>query len=201
MALDPRDVTGVILAGGRATRLGGGPKGLLHRNGRTLAENARDVLQAVTGSVLLVSNEAQPYEALGVPVIADRIAGLGPIGGLEAALAHASTPWIIVVACDMPRLTVPVLTLVRDRDARFDAVVPRIGEHVEPLCARYSRSILPTVRDSIARNELKMSRLLSRVIVDEIDEDTLRAVDPELQATANVNTPEDAARLGVEISR
>lgn len=201
MALDPRDVTGVILAGGLATRLGGRPKGLLRREGGTLAENARDVLRSVAGSILLVSNDSEPYAALGVTIIADRIAGLGPIAGLEASLASASTPWILVVACDMPRLTVPVLTLVRDRDARFDAVVPRVAGRVEPLCARYSRKILPTVRDCIARGELKMSLLLSHLTVDEIDERTLRDVDPELEATANVNTPEDAARLGIEIGR
>ncbi|MBI2894346.1 MAG: molybdenum cofactor guanylyltransferase [Deltaproteobacteria bacterium] len=198
MAIDRLDVTGVILAGGRATRMGGFPKGLMRRDGRTLAERARDLLGAVTANVLLVANEERSYAGLGIPMIRDRIADLGPIGGLEAALTHVSTPWTIVVGCDMPLLSVAVLTLVRDRDERFDAVVPRIGEHLEPLCARYSRSILPVVRECIARGELGMSRLLTHLTVDELDEATLREVDPALEAIANVNTPEDADRMRVE---
>jgi molybdenum cofactor guanylyltransferase len=195
--LDPADVTGVILAGGQATRLDGFPKGRLRLGDVTLAERIRDALAAACGPLLVVTGDAEAYRDLGVPLIGDRLEGLGPIGGLEAALSHIRTPWALVAACDMPGLHAEVLTYLRDRDTRFQAVVPRVGGHLEPMCARWARGVLPTVRRRIATGDNKMAALLGDLVIEEITEEELRSVDPNLELRHNVNTPEDAWRLGV----
>src|SRR5512138_2118572 len=96
--------TGVLLAGGAATRMGGAPKGLLRVGGETLAARSVALLRRVFGRAMLVANDAAPYAALGVPVVPDAVRGRGAPGGLHAALAAAETPWVFVAACDMPFL-------------------------------------------------------------------------------------------------
>jgi molybdopterin-guanine dinucleotide biosynthesis protein A len=97
----------------------------------------------------------------------------------------------------MPRLHADVLALLRDREERFDAVVPKIGGHREPLCARYARRTLPIVRARIAAGDHKMAALLGHLVIEELAEEALRAVDPDLEFSSNVNTPEDVRRLGL----
>lgn len=187
----------MILAGGRAERLGGIPKGLLEQGGRPIALALADALHEVAAERLLVADDPGPYAALGLPVIPDAIARCGPAGGLLAALEQARTAFVLVVACDMPAVGAPLLTLLRDRDPRFDVVVPVVGGLVEPLCARWATRVAPVLRAAIEGGERKMARLLAPFVVERLSEDVLRTVDPNLELTTNVNTPADAERLGL----
>ena len=196
--MDRDAVTGVILAGGRATRLGGIAKGLLEKDGRPLVTRTAATLAEVSGDrLLLVADDAAPYAELGLETIGDAIVGAGPAGGLLAALEHVRTPFAIVVACDMPHLTRPLLELLRDRDARFDVVIPEVGGLVEPLCARWAARAAPALRGQLARGVRKMSALLEGLEVEVLSETVLRTADAELEFASNVNTADDADRLGL----
>lgn len=195
--MDASAVTGVILAGGRAERLGGIAKGMLARDGRPLVAGIAAALAEVAGERLLVADDPGPYAALGLPTIPDAIHGVGPAGGLLAALEHVTTPWVLVVACDMPGIAAPLLALLRDREERYDVVVPVVGGMPEPLCARWATRIAPAIREELGRGRRKMSGLLDALVVERLDEKLLREVDPALELTGNVNTPADAARLGL----
>lgn len=190
-------VTGVILAGGRAERLGGIAKGMLEHDGVAIARRIADALVEVASGCVLVADDPGPYAALGLPAIPDAIAGSGPAGGLLAALEHATTPFVLVVACDMPAVGAPLLALLRDRDERWDAVVPVVRGLVEPLCARWAVRAAPSFRAAVEAGERKMASLLEGFAVERLQEDVLRIVDPELALTDNVNTPADAARLSL----
>lgn len=190
-------VTGVILAGGRAERLGGIAKGMLERGGRPIVLRTADALAEVASACLLVADDPTPYGALELPTIPDAIPEMGPAGGLLAALEHVSTPFLLVVACDMPAVGVPLLALLRDRDERFDAVVPVVGGLVEPLCGRWAARAAPVIRAALEGGERKMSSLLELLVVERLSEDVLRSADPGLELTQNVNTPEDVTRLSL----
>ena len=95
------DVTLAILAGGQGRRLGGVPKGLLLRDGRPLLAHLLTLAPRFADSVL-VTSYPEPYQHFGVRTVADVVAQRGAPGGVHAALATARTPWVQVVAADMP---------------------------------------------------------------------------------------------------
>jgi molybdenum cofactor guanylyltransferase len=101
----PREaITGLVLAGGRGSRMGGVDKGLQLHAGRPLAAHALERLRPQVGSVLISANRnTQAYARLGVPVLADPLPDYpGPLAGLLAGLMHCRTPWLVTVPCDTP---------------------------------------------------------------------------------------------------
>jgi FdhD protein len=101
-----KDITGVVLAGGQSSRFGSN-KALALWQGKFLIEYARDTLTAVFDDCLLITNTPEQYEFLNMPMIKDRYQDMGPLAGIHAALHHTGNPWIFIVACDMPAITMP----------------------------------------------------------------------------------------------
>ena len=100
-------ITGVILAGGRGTRMGGVEKGLLDWQGRPLIAHLLDALAPqVDGLMLNVNREHARYAAFNLPLIGDKpeLTGLGPLAGLHSALSHSPTELVVCVPCDLPKL-------------------------------------------------------------------------------------------------
>jgi molybdopterin-guanine dinucleotide biosynthesis protein A len=188
------DVSALILAGGRATRLGGIDKRELVIEGATIFERQVEVLAPRVSEVIVSSAR----ELAGYRTVRDAIEGAGPLAGMAAGLAVARTAWLLVVAGDMPYLTGAVIDLIVARITEdCDAVGIRIGEFPEPLlCALRCATCAPVVERRIAAGQRKASRLLTDgdLRVCWIEEPALRAIDPELRALFNVNAPEDLPR-------
>lgn len=104
MQIERADITGLVLAGGRGTRMGGVDKGLQPFRGQPLAHNALQRLQPQVGSVMINANRhLEAYQAMGVPVWPDATPDFpGPLGGLLVGLQHCSSPWLASVPCDTP---------------------------------------------------------------------------------------------------
>jgi molybdopterin-guanine dinucleotide biosynthesis protein A len=102
--IEPADITGVILAGGRGSRMGGVDKGLQNFNGMPLALATLMRLQRQVGEVLINANRnLGAYESFGVPVWPDVLPDYaGPLAGFLTALEHCETPWLLTVPCDTP---------------------------------------------------------------------------------------------------
>ena len=98
------EITGLVLAGGRGSRMGGVDKGLQHHLGQPLALHALQRLRPQVGPCLLNANRhLAAYAAMGVPVCPDAQANFpGPLAGFLAGLAHCTTPWLATVPCDSP---------------------------------------------------------------------------------------------------
>jgi len=198
-------VAAAIVAGGRGTRMGtaGATKGLLPVQGRPIIERQIEVLRRCFDEVIVVANDpalgtllGQGEGGGGLRVVADRWPGVGPLAGLDAALdaLPPAAQAVVCVAGDMPFLSVAVLELLRDSAPEATAVVPWIGGHREPLLARYGRACAPIAREQLQRGDHAMWRLLARLpLVRFIEEQALRAVDPDLRCLFNVNTPDDLA--------
>ena len=139
------DCTGVPVAGGLATRLGGIPKGLLRVQGEPIVARALRLFDGLFAEAFVVANEPAPYEAFGAPLVADLVPGKGAPGGLHAALSAARTEWIFTAACDMPFLAEdPIAALAAERGGAPAVAVMWRGR-LEPLHAFWSRACLPTV--------------------------------------------------------
>lgn len=197
MAFPDPLVTGALVAGGRARRMGGAVKGLLRVEGEPLAARTLRLFGRLFGAALVVANEPAPYLALGAPVVGDVIPDRGAPGGLHAALHAAATPWVFAAACDMPFVSEAGVALLSARRAGALAVVPRWGGRFEPLHALWSRECLPALERALREGEPSLQALVRLVGARVVEEDEWRAVDPAGRAFENVNTPEDAARLGL----
>jgi molybdopterin-guanine dinucleotide biosynthesis protein A len=98
------EITGLILAGGRGSRMGGVDKGLQNHRGMPLALHALLRLQPQVAEVMINANRnLGAYESFGVPVWPDVLADFaGPLAGFQAGMEHAATPWLVTVPCDSP---------------------------------------------------------------------------------------------------
>jgi molybdopterin-guanine dinucleotide biosynthesis protein A len=193
-----QDCTGVLVAGGRATRLGGAPKGLLRVGGEPIAARSLALFSRLFGRALVVANDPAPYAALGARVVPDLVAGRGAPGGLHAALSAAGTPWIFAAGCDMPFLDGDAIAFLAARREGADAVVVRAGGRLEPLHAFWSRACLPTLSPLLAAGHPSLRELAALVRTRVVEEAEWRTVDPALRSLENANTPDDVRRLGLE---
>ena len=109
--IDPQLITGLVLAGGRGSRMGGVDKGLQNHQGMPLALHALRRLQPQVGHLMLNANRnLGAYEAFGVPVWPDATADFpGPLAGMWAGLEHCKTPYLVTVPCDTPHFPVDLV--------------------------------------------------------------------------------------------
>lgn len=186
------DCTAVVMAGGRSLRMGS-DKATLRLGERTLLQRVIDVVQPIFGELRVSVRE--PRSDLDWPQICDERPDGGPLVGLCTSLAQARTPWIFALATDMPFAEPALIELLAQRRAGYDAVVPVVGGHPQPLAAFYAASCLTVVRalldDEGGRRSLRAA--LARLNVCYVDESQLRVADPQLRSFFDLDTPQDLA--------
>jgi molybdenum cofactor guanylyltransferase len=194
-ALRPRreTITGVILAGGQARRMGRQDKGLVSFAGRPLVEWALAALTPQVGALAISANRnRETYAALGHPVIEDRIEGFqGPLAGLASAMAIVSTPWIVMVPCDGPFLApdlVERLCLALEREDAEIAVATD-GARAQPVYALVPVALAMSLSAFLDEGERKIGLWYARHRVAIADLSDC----PE--SFANINSEEDRVRL------
>jgi molybdopterin-guanine dinucleotide biosynthesis protein A len=192
-------VTGIILAGGRSSRMGA-DKAWLDWKGRPLIACVAEALRAAgCAEVLAVGGDDVRVAACGMVPVADSRPGEGPLPALRDGLAAARSPLALAVACDMPHLRPAALGLLARLAAGCDAAVPWIPPGGwEPLHAAYATSCLPALEARLARGERKMTCFYEDVRVRAVTREDLLAVDPALASLRNVNTPEELAAARVQ---
>lgn len=187
-----KGITGLILAGGKSTRLGR-DKALLpwpnENSPTTLLHHISDVLAPLCDEVLVVANRTD----LKVFKVVKDVSPVGSsLTGLTSGLEAASTPWVLAVACDMPFLNSRLLgALVRLASEEWDAVAPVIRHEPETLHTVYHRRCHAVASRMLEAGDLKLGRLMRRLRVREFTVDEVRRFDTELRSTSNINTPGD----------
>jgi molybdopterin-guanine dinucleotide biosynthesis protein A len=190
-----RSVAAAIIAGGPALRLGGATKPLLEIAGQAVADRQLAVLRPLFPRVLAVANDPVPWRARGVEVVADRVAGAGPLAGLSAALeAAGDAEAVVCLAGDLPFLSPALLTALRDGAPQADALAPRPAGRAEPLCARYAIRARALIDAHLAEGRLALHELLAQLATVWLDDQALAALDPGGLSFVNLNTPDDLRR-------
>jgi len=192
-------VAGVILAGGRNSRMGGRDKAFLRVDGRTVLERTLGVLRQCFAQVIVVSNTPEKYADFAVDVVADELRGCGPLGGLHAGLGRMATPHAFVAACDMPFLRIEPIRYLVSRLRDQDAVVPQWNGDIEPLHALYAARLRGHIAAAVAQGARAMRDFLPQIEVDYVSQAAMERVAGAAEAFRNVNTPEDAARFAVQV--
>jgi molybdopterin-guanine dinucleotide biosynthesis protein A len=192
-------VAGVILAGGRNSRMGGRDKAFLRVDGETVFTRTLGLLRRCFADVVVVSNAPDKYAGFAVEVIADELRGCGPLGGLHAALGRITQPYAFVTACDMPFLRVEPIGYLTSCLRDQDAIVPRWNGDIEPLHALYAARLRPAIAEAVRRGARAMRDFLPQIAVEYVPQAAMERVTGADEAFRNVNTPEDAARFAVQV--
>jgi molybdopterin-guanine dinucleotide biosynthesis protein A len=195
---------GAILAGGRNSRYGS-HKALATIAGRPIIERARTALMTVTPDLILIANEPELYEPVGLPIRPDAVPGLGALGGIHSALLWArdeGRPGVLAVACDMPFLEPRLLARLVHDAATAEIVVPESGGRrgIEPLCAYYSVGCIPAIEAAIGRGDHRVIAFYDELRVSRVPLAEVHAVGDPAVLFLNVNTPEARVRAE-EIAR
>jgi molybdenum cofactor guanylyltransferase len=190
--------TGAILAGGRARRLGGLNKAglILHPGGASVLERQLSRLRRVVDRTVIIANNTDRFPDAGVPVIADLLPDAGALGALYTAVHTAATDRTLVVACDMPFVSEPLLAHLVEAGRAVDIAIPRTARGYEPLCATYSPRCAVELRRLIDENRFRLSNVarIPGLTVREIARDELKMFGPDEVLFFNLNTPDDVAR-------
>jgi molybdenum cofactor guanylyltransferase len=186
----PDDLTGFVLAGGASHRMGRDKAKISWGRG-TLLTHAIENMRRVAPEVFIVG--APSPDELPVPVLSDNFRGVGPLAGIQTALSNSSTDWNLILAVDLPLVTVEMLKWIADfrADASEIAIVPRVKTRLQPLCATYHRDVLPEIDATLGKRQSSIQRLLERLSTRIIEEDQLIANGFTPEMFLNVNTPED----------
>lgn len=186
---DAGRVTGVLLAGGRATRMGGADKGLVTLAGRPLAQHVLDRLRPQVAAVLVNANRnADTYLGMGVAVVPDPIAGYpGPLAGLLAGMERADTELVLMVPCDSPFLPADLVSrLVRALDTSgADVAVAHDGSRRQPAFLLVRRGLQGDLRRWLEAGGRKIDAWFERHRVADAD------LSDCPDAFVNINTPEE----------
>ena len=189
-----KNVSGVILAGGKSIRYGKN-KAMEKINGTPMIETVIRVMQPLFEELVLITNTPDEYSSFGLPMHEDLIKGLGPLGGIHTALTAIGNDTGFFVACDMPYLNHELIRYMTEIRYDFDAVIPKISWKTEPLHALYTKECLPAIKKSIESRTYKIVEFLSEVSVRYVDEDEIRVFDPELRCFFNVNRLQELRRI------
>ncbi|MCS3459535.1 molybdenum cofactor guanylyltransferase MobA [Aeromonas sp. BIGb0445] len=157
-------VSAVILAGGRATRMGGEDKGWVPLAGKPLIVHVLERLRPQVDEVLINANRSEErYRAL-APVIDDGNGNfLGPLAGMQAGLAAARHDWVLFVPCDGPGLPMDLMSRFRAAlTPDIELVVAHDGSHLQPVVALLHKSLLPSLRQALAEGERKIACWFAR---------------------------------------
>jgi molybdopterin-guanine dinucleotide biosynthesis protein A len=197
------EISGIILAGGKGLRLGR-DKALETINGRDLLHRVVSRLSFLESDIVIVATEKQRLSWFGdypgVKIVTDIYPDKGPLGGIYTGLVTSDTRYNLVVACDMPFLSQPLLGYMVQLSANFDLVIPRWNGLVEPLHAVYSKDCLAAMESTLKQGILSVTKLLSLVRVRYVEAEEIERFDPKHLSFFNVNTEADLA-MAKEIAR
>lgn len=184
VSLPRQPVVGIVLAGGKSTRFGS-DKALFPYRGRPMITYALGFLKSVTNNIF-ISSANPAHSQFGYPLIADQYAGIGPIGGIHAALKQAGSFPCFFVPVDLPLLTIDIATsLVSAYRPDNMALVARYQLQLQPLIGIYNSLSLPTIEYQISQGDYKLTHLLNRLHAKFMD---FCPANTDINPFENVNT-------------
>jgi len=167
MNVNKMNVTGIILAGGKSSRMGT-DKGLQELCGKPLIYYSIKVLSELC-STIIISTSSDAYQSFGYKTLADEIPGIGPMGGIYSALKQSRTEKNLVLSCDLPFVSKELLSYIIENSEGYQVAVPWQGnQHYEPLCGFYNLSVLAQMTAFIQKENYKLPDLFEEVIMNRL---------------------------------
>lgn len=189
-----RQIAGVVLAGGRATRMGGEDKGLLELDGQAMVVRICKALRPQVGSLLVNVNRNQArYAALTqCPLVTDQVGNYaGPLAGMAAALSVCNLPYLAAVPCDSPFLAADLVSRLYQALQRQKAEIAMamLAEKPQPVFVLLSRHLLSSLTSFLQSDGHKIINWYYQHRVAEVD------FSDRSQMFENINTPQEQSRI------
>jgi molybdopterin-guanine dinucleotide biosynthesis protein A len=182
-------VTGLILAGGKGSRMGGVDKGLQAFRGRRLVDHVYERLAPQVGGIIINANQNhEEYKTFGVRVVSDAIGGYaGPLAGLHTGLSVSKRPFLVSVPCDSPFLPEDLVERLYRRidESGAELAVAKTGEQPHPVFSLVRRGVLDHLAEFLKGGGRKIDAWYATLNVVEV------AFDDEAEAFSNFNTLEE----------
>ncbi len=187
------NITGIILAGGKSSRMGT-EKGLIIYKNKPFVEHIIEAMSPLVDNIIIISNN-KVYESFGFKCYEDLIKNTGPLAGIYTGLRYSKTDYNLIVSCDIPLVKTIVLQKLIDQknDASEVIQLQSQGKNM-PLIALYKKSCEVIFMEELHQNQKKVQKALKKCNVKTV------IIDGSLeQVTANINTPEDLELLNFNL--
>lgn len=190
--IEKNNITGIILAGGKSSRMGT-DKGLLLFNDKPFVQQSIDALSPLVSEIIIVSDRTD-YDRFGFKRIMDEVKDAGPVSGIYSGLKASTTTFNLVLSCDIPLITTKILRkLIEHADAKSEIIQIESNGKTMPLIALYKRDVKDKFQKLLQQDERRLRVAVQSCIVKNVVlEDDLN------RATTNVNTKEELKQLNSE---
>lgn len=184
--------TAIILAGGESKRFGQ-PKALLRFGDKLIIEIIIEKLQEFFPEIIIVTDHPDPLRHLPVILTGDILTDCNKssLRGLHAGLKTSSGAYNFVIACDMPFVNLLLIKYMHSIIPECDAVIPRVGEYVQPLYAFYLKEYVGTIEKHLLAGKFKIIELYRNLKIRYIEKEEIQRIDPDQKAFFNINTDVD----------
>lgn len=187
--MDRSDITGIILAGGKSSRMGT-DKGFLKWKNKPFVQYSIDALKPLVSNIIIVSDHTE-YDSLGHKRITDDIKGAGPVSGIYSGLKASKTTYNLVLSCDIPLITTVVLQKLIDAfDEESEIIQAESNSKTMPLIALYKSSVKDTFKKFLEQDERRL-----RMAIKACSYKNVVLNEAYQNATLNVNTKEELKHI------
>ncbi len=191
------NITGIILAGGRARRMGGQDKGLIHLARKPMIEYVLNAIEPQVDAIIINANRNQKvYGKYGYPVVADQIGGYcGPLAGMASGLQAAKTPFIVTAPCDTPLipddLVHKLYSILQDEDAEI--CTAHANGRLQPVFTLMKSELLSSMLDFLNSGERKIDKWFEkhRLAIADFSE--------QAETFININSAEELAAIELKL--
>ena len=180
-----KDITIVILAGGKSSRIGQ-DKGLISVNGKPMVQHLIDIAKVLKLNTIIIANNSD-YESFNIPVYEDDYKEIGPLGGIHAGFKNTQTSKIFVLSCDTPFITAGLIKYIIEASNLYDITIPRHGSKTHPLIGIYTRDTVKPLLNTISHKKLKVMTLIDNLNSSIVDVTELFSS----EIFENINTQKD----------
>jgi len=151
--------TGVILAGGKNSRMGSN-KALLQIQGKTFIEHIAETLRQIVPEVIVIADQREEFEFLALPIYPDIYKDCGPLAGLHSSFMNTDIPAILAVTCDMPLVEASLLSTLLNSPPDHDAALFSTDEFIHPFPGLYRRTCLPRLEQNLEAKKYSVIGLI-----------------------------------------
>ncbi len=146
-----KDITGVVLAGGKSERMGTN-KSLLTLGGITVIERVVNLMKGLFSTTILITNQPEEYSFLKLPMFEDIYKSIGPLAGIHSALTNSTTEKNFIISCDIPMMTADVIEYLVEFPSIKPITITRADNFIQQLCGIYSKSLLAEIEKIVNEN-------------------------------------------------
>jgi molybdenum cofactor guanylyltransferase len=192
-----KNITGIILAGGRARRMGGQDKGLIELSQKPMIEHVINAIEPQVDDIIINANRNQTvYERYGFPVVADEIEGYcGPLAGMASGMQAAKTPFVVTVPCDSPLIPDDLVQKLYSTLQGDDAEIctAHANGRLQPVFTLMKSELLPSMLEFLNNGERKINRWFEkhRLAVADFSE--------QPDTFININSAEELAAIELKL--